>query len=173
MANEILFETTIDKYDFGPYFYTVVYVGSDITDQLPMDKYPRLRVEATVDGYPSKGALMPDKIGSKQTEHLLNKSYTKRGERIWYFQVPKKVLKEISKELGDSVEVKISVGNQDEVEIHPAMEDFLRENDTVNQKWETLTPGKKRSLAYPVLKAKTDITLEKRLIELEEALLNL
>ncbi len=171
--NKLRFKTKIDKYDFGPYFYTVVYIPKEVTDLLPLSEYPRLRVEATVDGFPTKGALMPDKVGSKQTEHLLKNELLNSGMKIWYLQTPKKLLTNINKNIDDIVEVELSIGNQDEVDMHPALVELLLSNPRLDEVWQGLTPGKQRSLAYPILKAKTDVTIEKRLIEIEEALISL
>ena len=86
---------------------------------------------------------------------------------------PKKLLANIDKSIGDSVEVELSIGNQDEVDMHPALIELLSKNPRLNEIWQGLTPGKQRSLAYPILKAKTDATIEKRLIEIEEALISM
>lgn len=65
------------------------------------------------------------------------------------------------------------IGDQNEVEMHPAQEEFLRERPDLRVVWDTLTPGKKRGLSYKVMQAKTDATLLKRLDELEAFLVSL
>lgn len=167
------FQAHIDIYDFGTYFYTVIYIPDHIAEQLPLTDFPRLRVNANIEGYPTKGALMPDRVGSKQTKHLLQNGKYKEGTKVWYLQTPKALLKNISKTIEDTVNVELSIGDQDEVDMHPAQEDLLAQNQRLNEIWKGLTPGKRRSLAYPILKAKSDVTLEKRLAEFEDTLLNL
>lgn len=88
------FQANITKYDYQKYYYTVVYVPEDVAQQLDLETHMRLRVEVEIDGLPAKGTLMPDRVGSKQTAHLLQQGY-KINQRIWYYQIPKRVLKEI------------------------------------------------------------------------------
>ena len=166
------FEARINKYDYQKYFYTVVYIPDALTKTLDMESRMRLRVEVQVDGYPAKGTLMPDKIGSKQTEHLLKEGFA-NGQRVWYYQVPRRILRVIDKTYGDIVMVELRVGDQNEVEMHPAQEDFLHKHPRLQEIWDELTPGKRRTLSYPIMKAKSDETLEKRLAELEDVLLSL
>ncbi len=166
------FEAKINKYDYQKYYYTVVYIPDELAQKLDMETHMRLRVEVEVDGYPVKGTLMPDRIGSKQTEHLLTEGYI-QDQRVWYYQIPRRVLKAIDKTFGDSVMVNLRVGDQDEVEMHPAQEDFLLEHPELKEIWDGLTPGKRRGLSYPIMKAKSDETIEKRLAELEDYLLSL
>jgi len=95
------FKATLNKYDFGKYFYTVVYFPQSVLDTLPLELYPRLRVEAELDGVFVEDALMPDRVGSAQTRHLLGASALERewreGQRVWYLTVSKQVLKSIAR----------------------------------------------------------------------------
>lgn len=124
------FRAKIDIYDFRRYVYTCVYFPQAVLARLPLDKYPRLRINAAIDGYPCKGALMPDKAGSKQTAHLLKDGYV-RNQKVWYFQVPRKLLRD------------------------------------------ALSAGKRRSFMHPILSARTEPTLEKRLLALADQLADL
>ncbi len=166
------FQANITKYDYQKYYYTVVYVPDDLAQKLDLESHMRLRVEVEIDGFPAKGTLMPDKVGSKQTEHLLKQGY-KINKRIWYYQIPKRVLKEIDRSYGDNVNVEMRIGDQNEVEMHPAQEEFLEQRPDLKVIWDKLTPGKRRGLSYKVIQAKTDLTLNKRLDELEDLLLSL
>lgn len=165
------FRAKINKYDYQKYYYTVVYIPDDITAKLDMAQHMRLRVEVEIDGYPAKGTLMPDRIGSKQTRHLLDEGYGK-DQRIWYYQIPRRILKTINKTFGDEVTVALREGDQDEVEMHAAQEELLLQRPDLKEIWDGLTPGKRRSLSYPIVKAKSDETIEKRLSELEDTLLS-
>jgi hypothetical protein len=169
---ENVFEAKVDFYDFKKYVYTCIYFPDTIIEKLPMDKYPRLRINATIDSFPCKGALMPDKVGSNQTMHLLQNGYT-RNQKIWYFQVPHKLLSRIHKKVGDIVDVEFTIANQSEVDIHPDVEEMLANDEALQAIWERLTPGKQRSLMYPILAAKTDITLEKRISAFTDQLADL
>ena len=169
---ETMFRAKIDIYDFKKYVYTCIYFPDTIIKTLPLTTYPRLRINATIDNLDCKGALMPDKVGSNQTKHLLRDGYT-QNQKIWYFQVPQKILNQINKQVGDSVDVDFTIANQREVDIHPAVEKMLANDEELREMWERLTPGKQRSLMYPILAAKTDVTLEKRLASFTDQLADL
>jgi hypothetical protein len=157
------FRAPIGFYDFKKYVYTCVYFSEPVLAQLPLETYPRLRINATIDAIACKGALMPDKVGSNQTIHLLQHGYA-LNQKVWYFQVPKKLLERIGKAIGDVVEVTFEIADQDEVDIHPAVARMLAKDDELRAAWERLTPSKQRTLMYPILAAKTDTTREKRVL---------
>jgi hypothetical protein len=166
------FAAEISFYDFSKYVYTCVYFPDEITARLPMTEFPRLRIHATIDDVRTSGAMMPDRVGSPQTKHLLAEGYDE-GARIWYLQVPKRVLAEIDKEIGDEVQVSFLVADQDEVETHPSVEEMLNADAALATTWRSLTPGKRRTLMHPILAARTEPTLEKRLLVFEESLRDL
>ena len=168
----ISFTAKIDIYDFKKYVYTCVYLPRDVVAKLPLNRHPRLRVNAMVDGHPCNGALMPDKAGSKQTEHLLKAGYAE-NEKVWYLQVPKKLLHQINKQVGDTVTVGLEIADQDAVVVPPAVRRLLAEDEILRSIWERLTPGKKRSLMHPILTAKTDSTREKRILAFADQLAEL
>jgi len=164
------FTTTLNKYDFGKYFYTVVYFPQHVLDTLPLEQFPRLRLEAEIDGVFVEGALMPDKAGSAQTRHLRGEGLLE-GQRVWYFLVSKKVLKAIGKALGDEVLVSFTVADQDAVDLPRALEELLEDHPRLCEAWDALSAGKKRSLVHPIKTAKTQATRARRLEELEILLL--
>lgn len=163
------FSTVVDRYDFDAYHYTVAYLPPDATVHLPLETHPRLRVEATVDGVLVIGALMPDRVGSNQTSHLLETR--PEGERVWYLMIPKRVLKRLKKTLGDPLEVAVRPGDQDAVDEPKALSDALEANPRLRDLWDALTPGKRRTLAHPIRAARTEATRQKRLEALEVTLL--
>ena len=118
------------------------------------------------------GALMPDKVGSAQTKHLLE-SEMQCGQPIWYYIVSKKVLRKIGKALGDEVTVVFSIADQKAVDVPNALTELLESNDRLREKWQGLTPGKQRGLVHGLNTAKTSATRTKRLEQLEIALLEL
>ena len=163
------FGAAVSKYDFGKYCYTVLYVPEEIIRTLPVDRYPRLRVEIEVDDYPLEVALMPDRIGSNQTTHLIGNAGP-LGMRIWYINLSKKVLKEIGKTLDEPVSVRLVVADQDAVRIPESLYDFLTSNPDLMEIWTGLTPGKRRSYAHLIESAKTRQTVERRPAELSSDL---
>lgn len=164
------FTAGVSTYDFGKYFYTVVYVPAEVTADLPLDEYPRLRVEAEVDEQPIEGALTPDRLGSAQTNHLVG-TLGAVGTRVWYLMVPRRILQKIGKAIGDDVEVHLRMADQDAVDVPPALADRLAESIPLSDAWSDLTPGKQRAYAHRVASAKRAPTIEKRLLELEHELL--
>jgi hypothetical protein len=165
------FSATLEKYDFGKYFYTVVYFPQSVTDVLPLTEHPRLRVHAIVNGYHLDGALMPDRIGSKQTKHLKTPSNT--GQKVWYLLLGKRVLNSIKKQLGEEVTVFFAIADQEAVNVPRILEERLLEQPRLQEIWDSLTAGKKRGLVHPLNSAKSLATKQKRLEQLELLLLEL
>ncbi len=164
------FTAPIGIYDFGKYFYTVVYIPNDVTNDLPMKQHPRLRVEAEIDSVPVEGTLMPDQLGSAQTKHLVG-TLGPEGQRLWYLMTPRKLLKSIGKAIGDDVDVRLRMADQDAVAVPEALAVFLSENGDVAAVWDSLTPGKRRGYAHQIATAKTFPTIKRRLQKLANELL--
>ncbi len=166
------FNAEVGVYDYGKYVYTVVYIPDEVASALPLEAFPRLRVGAAVNGAWLEGALMPDRVGSAQTRHLLEQGHAS-GQRVWYLLLPKGVLKRIGKTTGDAVRVELRVADQDFVEVPKALQDLLDGQPRLRAIWDALTPGKRRGLAHPVNTAKTPATRARRVEQLEIALLEL
>lgn len=167
------FDAKVDKYDFGKYFYTVVYIPQSIVTELPLNEFPRLRINAQIDGLILiEGALTPDKLGSPQTKHL-SFNHNLKGTSIWYLLLSKKTLKAIKKEIGSIVQVRFNIADQDHVEIPAALQSMLDKNQRINDTWKGLSAGKKRSLVFPILNSKTSHTLNSRLEILHDLLLDM
>lgn len=169
------FTANLDKYDFQKYVYTGVYLPAAIIEELARElaKYPRLRIDALVDDAFINAALIPDKVGSMQTKHLLINHPELESQRIWFLTVSSKVLKAIGKQIGEVVEVKFTIADQNYVEIPDGLNQYLNQNPSIKAKFESLTAGKKRSLVQPLLTARTKETFEKRLLVLQETLFDL
>ena len=144
------FEGDIVHHDVG-YIYTVIFLPPDLIDKLPFDKYPRLRIEGEVAGQPFEGAWQPV-----------------RGR--WYIMLSKPLLKAAEVGVGDEVEVRFSVVDQDAVDVPAELERALLENARADSAWHELTAGKKRGFAYHVSSAETTPTRQKRLVQVIEAL---
>ncbi len=163
------FETQIEVYDYGTYFYTVIYLPDEIATSLPFGSGLRLRVEAEIDGVPLEATLLPDRLGSTQTNHLVDR-LGREGDRIWYMIVAQKILKQISKGIDETVEVRMRVADQHAVNIPPALEEALDGDAEFAAAWNRLTPGKRRGHAHRVASAKRQDTIDRRIQEIRDAL---
>lgn len=147
------FTASIEEHWFeGKYAYTVVWLPAELLQALPLKRYPRLRVTGEIAEHAFEGACMPV-----------------RGR--WYLMVPRKMMTAIGVGLGDDVEVRFEIADQDAVEIPAALSRALSEDEALCAAWDALTPGRQRSLAYPILNAKRPETIAKRLTALRETLL--
>ncbi len=142
------FDAPVAHHDVGSdkYRYTVVYVPDSVAAALPLDEYPRLRVNAEIDDYPLDAALTPV-----------------RG--VWYIMLSKKTLSAIERRVGDIVTVRFRVADQDAVDMPDALLAALRGDARMQPLWDALTPGKKRSLAHRVGSAKSPETQARRIAE--------
>jgi len=147
------FATKIKVHKFGRMNYTVAYLPKQLIVELPLKKYPRLRVEGEVNGYRFGGALHPAK-----------------GK--WYVLLPKRTLKKLRLSIGDEVYIAFEIADQDAVDVPQALQHALAVNQTANSIWQTLTPGKQRSFAFRVSSAKRAETREHRIEEVLDAILN-
>jgi hypothetical protein len=137
------FTAPVETYDFETYAYTVVYLPEDLAGALPLDRFPRLRIEAEVSGVPLKAALMST------------------GGR-WYLMLSKALLKHAGLTLGDTAHVAFAVADQDAVDVPSPLAAALDAEPELRAAWEALTPGKRRGLAHRVASAKTAPTIAKR-----------
>jgi len=142
------FEAPIEYHTVGSdkYAYTVVFVPTEVTQTLPLDDHPRLRVSGEVSDYPIEASLTPV-----------------RGR--WYILLSKHVLNAIDARVGDMVEVRFKIADQDAVNVPDFLSDALEAHPLERALWDAATPGKKRGLAYRVASAKTDPTRQKRVDE--------
>ena len=131
--------------------YTVVWVPLDVAEVLPLKEYPRLRIEGEVAEQGFEGACMPV-----------------RGR--WYVMVSKKAMKAAGVSLGDEVEVRFRIADQDAVDVAPDLMRALEADAAALAKWDALTPGKKRGLAFRVAQAKRPETRAKRSSEVLDML---
>ncbi|MEM9837927.1 MAG: YdeI/OmpD-associated family protein [Pseudomonadota bacterium] len=161
MSNDVFFpyafEAPIEKFGVGKtrvIWYNVLMVPDEVCAELPLDEYPRLRIEGEIAEVPIANALMP----------------TGDGRR--YVIVSPTVLKEAEVRLGDHVEMRFRIADQDHVDVPAGLSAALRNDRNAAAMWEALTPGKKRMLSQHVLSAKTEPTQAKRIGEALDALLN-
>ncbi len=140
------FSAEIVQHDVGSerYRYTVVFVPEDVKSALPLGEYPKLRITGEVDDHPIEAALTPV-----------------RGEH--YILLSKKLLGAIGKRLGDMVEVRFRIADQDAVEVPERLREALARDAAMASLWQETTPGKQRALAYMVASAKRAETQDKRI----------
>lgn len=139
------FTAEIVHHDVGSdaYRYTVIFVPDETKSDLPLDRFPKLRVVGEIDDLPYEGAFTPV-----------------RGRH--YLLLSKKILAAIGKRLGDEVEMRFRVADQDAVDVPEALERALENAGHERGLWEAATAGKKRALAHMVASAKRAETQEKR-----------
>lgn len=142
------FEGPVAYHDVGSdrYQYTVVYLPEELIHVLPLDEFPRLRITGEVNDFPFEASLTPV-----------------RG--AWYILFSKKTLKAINVSVGDAVNVRFGVADQNAVDVPDALQTALNKNKKMSSLWDTLTAGKQRALSHRVASAKTPPTQAKRIAE--------
>ena len=140
------FSAEVVHHDVGSerYRYTVIFVPEEVKVDLPLAEHPKLRITGEVDDHPIEAALTPV-----------------RGAH--YILLSKKLLTAIGKRLGDEVELRFRVADQDAVEMPVRLSDALTRNTDMQALWHEATPGKQRALAYMVASAKRAETQDKRI----------
>lgn len=147
------FDAVIEEYDVGSerYRYTVVFCPNSVAAVLPLKEHPRLRIHGEVGEQPFNAALNPAK-----------------GR--WYLLLSKRTLRALSAGIGDSVNVRFSVADQDAVDVPPSLAERLAVNAELTRLWEEQTPGMQRGLAYRVASAKRQATQARRVDEVIDIL---
>ncbi|MEL6735586.1 MAG: YdeI/OmpD-associated family protein [Pseudomonadota bacterium] len=132
--------------------YKVLLMPPHFEAELPFNEFPRLRVEGEISDVPVRGAWMP--VGD--------------GRR--YFIVSPEIKKNTGLDVGDLVEMRFRIDDQDFVEVPPALQSAIDRNKATTREWEALTPGKKRMFAFHVASAKSTPTKQKRINEAIDAI---
>ena len=141
------FEATIVKPEKSQYHIAFIYLPKELESELPFDKYPKLRIEAEIGEYPLDCALQPHD-----------------GKR--YMMLSKRVLKESGLSVGDEVEVRFRIADQDAVNVPEELQAALDADLKALEKWNALTPGKRRGFAFRVASAKRADTKRRRVEEI-------
>ncbi len=150
------FEAPILHYSIGRYNYNVVFLPSDLQESLPFSEHPRLRIDAEVGEFPLEGAWQPAK-----------------GR--WYLMLPRQFMKEGKLSLGDIVEVRFCIADQDAVNVPDALRLALAANEqaAIAIAWEQITSGRRRGFAHRVASARTVATRNRRVAEVLKALIKI
>ena len=128
-------------------WYPVLFLPPRLRVELPFDRFPRLRVEGEMADLPVSGAWIP------------------AGDGRNYFIVPPGVRKEAELKLGDPVEMRFRIADQDAVDMPVELDRALLVDEKARFAWEALTPGKKRGFTHRVHGAKSDAARARRVAE--------
>lgn len=133
-------------------WYHVLFMPAYLAKTLPLGMHPRLRVRGEIVDIPVSGAWMPT------------------GDGGHYFIVSPKVRKGTGARLGDMLDMRFVIDDQDRVDVPAALEDALNARPEIRAIWERTTPGKRRGLAHRVAQAKTSATVLRRIQEVIDLL---
>jgi hypothetical protein len=148
VSNWVTFEAAVEPLVWGRATYTILRLPAAVVQALG----PCRRVEGEI------------------AEHPVNLAPTRapvvEGVFLWAGQ---SLLDRIGIAPGERVEVRLRPAPDDRVDLDPDIEAALRLGG-VWDRWESLTPGKRRGMLYQISTAKTDPTRQKRLQHLIRAL---
>lgn len=133
--------------------YKVLFMPRRFEAELPFKIYPRLRVEGEIADVPVRGAWMP------------------AGDGRRYFIVSPDIKANTGLDVGDEVEMRFRVDDQDHVDVPAALSAALKSDDAASAQWDMLTAGKKRMYTNHVFSAKTASTEQRRVDEAMAAII--
>ena len=148
------FEGKICSYELNQFIASVVYLPSKLSKELPLQEYPRLRVRGMIDATAIELALQPT------------------GKNRWFLLISQMLQKKLGKSVGSKVAVMFEIDDQDRVTIPDELQRALNADDVALERWEALTPGKKRGMAYRIESAKKEETKQRRILDILEELAN-
>jgi hypothetical protein len=145
------FDATIVHHYLGTYRYTVVFLPDAIARELPFDRHPRLRISGDLGEVPFEGAWQP-------------------ANGRWYLMLSKRLLKDAGVAVGDRVEVRFRVEDQDAVDVPSDLQRAIDADDLAAAEWAKLSAGKRRAWSHRVHAAKTGPTRLRRVVEVVDRL---
>ncbi len=148
------FRTELDIQMLGAMKYHAIRVPKEVQSEIEFPTGTKQRFEGTVNGDPVSGALLPTGTGS------------------YYIMVSASLRKRLKLQLGDPVDVAITIVDPNVVEVPEDILEALQEDDFNLFKWEVLTPGTKRGFLHEITSAKTPETRQARIRELVDRLTN-
>lgn len=151
-----VFQAEIEKFGVGKVrkvWYNVLFLPPDLRLDLPFDTYPQLRIEGEIADVPVANAFIP------------------AGDGRNYVIVSPRVLKDAGVKLGDIIEMRFRVADQDYVDVPDALQGALENDPSAMVVWNSLTPGRKRMAAQHVLSAKSDLTRQRRVEDALDAVI--
>lgn len=153
MSKPFQFDAIVSVLDFGRMSYSVLYAPPEIVRELSLADNPRLRIDGFVADQRFKGAFQP------------------AGENQYYLILSKRFLKSAGLSPGDTATALFTIADPDAVDVPLELQHALQANPDAAAKWDALTPGKRRGLAYRVASAKREKTKSRRVEEVLEELL--
>lgn len=148
------FRTELDIQMLGAMKYHAIRVPREVQSEIEFPTGTKQRFEGTVNGDPVSGALLPTGTGS------------------YYIMVSAGLRKRLKLQLGDPVDVAITIVDPNVVEVPEDILEALQEDDFNLFKWEVLTPGTKRGFLHEITSAKSPETRQARIRELVDRLTN-
>jgi hypothetical protein len=128
--------------------YKVLFLPPYLEHELPFKEYPRLRVEGEIADVPVRGAWIP--VGD--------------GRR--YFIVSPHIKANTGLDVGDEVEMRFKIDDQDYVDVPQTLQLALESDVSLQALWNDLTSGKRRMYSHHMSSAKTPPTEQRRLEEI-------
>ncbi|MEM7138998.1 MAG: YdeI/OmpD-associated family protein [Myxococcota bacterium] len=120
--------------------YTVLYLSDALRKRLPFGRGSRLRIEGDLEGVSVALAFQP----ARGANHFV--------------MVSNDLLRRIDREVGDTVTLRFNVDDPNRVVVPQELRDALAEDEDARATWAELTPGRKRSWASYVERAKRQET---------------
>lgn len=142
------FEGPVERFAVGRgkvLWYTVVFLPAALARELPLDRHPRLRVEAEVAECPVDGAWQPT------------------GDGRHYLMLSRRLLRQLGVAVGDEVEVRFRIDDQDRADPPPELQSALNADPALRAKWAGITPGRRRGLCHHIASARGVDTRQRRL----------
>lgn len=140
----VTFEGRVERLVWGRSTYTILRLPDAAVDELG----PCRRVEGEIAEHPVNLAL--------------SRAPVVEGVFLWAGQ---SLLDRIGIAPGEPVEVRLRPAPDDRVDLDPDIEAALR-SAGVMERWDAMTPGKRRGLLYQVATAKTEKTRQARIAKL-------
>jgi len=149
------FEAPLELHGVGKgrvIWYHVLFMPAALALDLPLKTHPRLRVRGEIVDVPVAGAWMPC------------------GDGRHYFIVSPAVRKGTGARLGDMLDMRFVIDDQDRVDVPAELTRALGAQPQLEKVWMGLTPGQRRGHAYQVAAAKSAATEQKRVQAVLDAL---
>lgn len=126
-------------------------LDAGIAEALPFDQYPRLRVNAELNGRPHEGAWVP-------------------LAGIYRMMISKRVMTALDIALGDPVHVAFELADQDGLPPIPEIDAALEDMPDLREAWDAMPIGKRRSWAYRIAKLKSPDAKQRNVAKLIDLL---
>ena len=147
-----MFETTLSQDLNGRRLMSpAIVLDPALTPALPFDQYPKLRVDAEINGFAHEGAFVPIYGGH-------------------YMMVSKRLRKAIGCDTGDRVTVRFKIADQDAINMPSTLLEAFADVPDAKDLWDAMPIGKRRSWCNQIDKAKALETKQNRIGKLFDLL---